>query len=191
MRSGGSDFDDVGLFHSKFGLPFVDTPQNIAGPREVDEELMRFRIKFMREELQEFEDAYATGDEAGMFDALLDLVYVAMGTAHLRGYPWKSGWDEVQRANMTKERAAPDGSNSKRGSSWDVVKPDGWTPPRIDEVLAMFGFRPSDSTPEPPRRCRQCQRDLSQVTLKEVVAQSAPRVDIHCPCGAYIGSRPV
>lgn len=101
---------------------------------------MAFRIKFLEEELQEFKDAYAEGDHAGMFDALLDLVYVAHGTAHLQGYPWVQGWALVQAANMAKVRAQPDGSNSKRGSGWDVVKPEGWTAPDIAQLLTEYGW---------------------------------------------------
>lgn len=38
-------------------------------------------------------------------------------------------WDDVQRANMAKERATRD-DQSKRGSAaFDIIKPDGWVPP--------------------------------------------------------------
>ena len=53
---------------------------------------------------------------------------------------WEAGWDEVQRANMAKVRAAEDGSDSKRGSSWDVVKPDGWRDPDLEAVLQRMGW---------------------------------------------------
>ena len=172
-----TNFDDVGDFHEKFGLDNVT--HRGAGERVFNPELMEFRIKFLHEELQEFEDATVTRNAEDMFDALLDLVYVAMGTAHLLGFPWQAGWDEVQRANMTKVRAQADGSNSRRLSSFDVVKPPGWTPPRIGEVLMRYA------------KCPQCQRDLSTIDVKEVIAGSTQRVDIHCVCGAYLGSRPV
>lgn len=134
-----SNFDEVGDFHAKFDLPRVDT-KNPPGPREVSDEVTEFRIGFLQEELNEFIRAYHKGDEAQMADALIDLVYVAMGTAHLKGYPWQELWDEVQAANMAKERAAPDGSNSARGSSWDVVKPEGWEPPQVEAILRDHGF---------------------------------------------------
>lgn len=135
-----TDFNDVGDFHEKFGLH--NTTHHPAGPTgaEEDVELLWFRIKFMQEELDEFIKASGEDDHVEMFDALLDLVYVAMGTAHLLGYPWKQGWDEIQRANMTKERAATDGSNSKRGSSFDVVKPAGWVGPIHAPLLKDLGF---------------------------------------------------
>jgi predicted HAD superfamily Cof-like phosphohydrolase len=135
-----NDFDDVGLFHAKFGLPFVSADEGDAGPREWDAELIEFRRKFLHEELKEFEDGILAGDDAMMADALVDLVYVALGTAHLLGYPWHTIWSRVQQANMAKVRAAKDGSDSVRGSAWDVVKPPGWTAPDVVGVLRAFGF---------------------------------------------------
>jgi predicted HAD superfamily Cof-like phosphohydrolase len=158
MMNGESNFDDVGNFHEKFGLDNV-TYGN-AGPREVSKKLLEFRMRFLIEELEEFVEAVGyklVGDSWGnisiqevnsefpdhaqAFDALLDLTYVAMGTAHLEGYPWQQGWDRVQRANITKERAKPDGSNSARNSSFDVVKPAGWTAPDIAGLLRELGWQ--------------------------------------------------
>ena len=128
-----SNFSDVGDFHEKFGLHRSDTE---AGLQRVSNDLLDFRKKFLQEELDEFNRGLEEGDEAEMFDALLDLVYVAMGTAHLLGYPWQQGWEAVQAANMAKVRASKDGKDSKRGSSWDIVKPAGWTPPDIRSLVA-------------------------------------------------------
>ena len=133
-----SNFDDVGDFHEKFDLDNVT--HHGPGQRSPGVEIMEFRIMFLEEELREFREGWDARDEAKMFDALLDLAYVAFGTAHLRGYPWQRGWDEVQAANMKKVRAASDGSDSKRSSAWDVVKPPGWTPPDIGRILKSHGF---------------------------------------------------
>lgn len=163
-----TNFDDVGDFHEKFGLD--NTTHEDIGPRtQLDPEVIPFRVKFLLEELQEFCDGAGIvlldkgSDEPGelfirldeleiemkpgfkmkhelTFDALLDLVYVAMGTAHFLGYPWQMGWRLVQRANMAKIRAKKDASDSKRGSSFDVVKPPGWTPPNIERLLGRIGF---------------------------------------------------
>lgn len=133
-----SNFDDVGDFHSKFDLDNVTHSR--PGPRDWDDDLLAFRIKFLEEEFREFVEGVDLGDHAKMFDALIDLAYVAFGTAHLLGYPWQAGWNQVQAANMKKERAAADGSNSVRNSSFDVVKPPGWQPPDIAGVLRSWGF---------------------------------------------------
>ena len=142
--NGNDNFGDVGDFHEKFGLRRSDV-MRLPGredttPHMLDGELYDFRRDFMQEELDEFVDGWRDGDLAKMADSLVDLVYVAMGTAHLMGLPWQALWDEVQRANMSKERAAADGSNSVRKSSFDVVKPAGWMPPDIEGILAKYGY---------------------------------------------------
>jgi predicted HAD superfamily Cof-like phosphohydrolase len=69
-----------------------------------------------------------------MADALVDIVYVAMGTAYMMGLPWQQLWDEVQRSNMDKVRAS-DASQSKRKNSLDVVKPQGWVGPDLKRII--------------------------------------------------------
>lgn len=157
-----TNFDDVGDFHHKFDLHSVSHLG--SGPTEVDPELMQFRVNFMLEELGEFLEALGGRieisdivvggarsvtaslpekldvDHAQAFDALLDLVYVALGTAHFMGYPWQHGWRRVQAANISKVRAQADGSDSKRGSSFDVVKPEGWKAPDIESLLKGYGW---------------------------------------------------
>lgn len=45
-------------------------------------------------------------------------------------------------------------------------------------------------TGEAPK-CPQCKRALDEIEVKEVRAASTQRVDIHCVCGVYLGSRAV
>lgn len=152
-----SNFGDVGRFHTKFGLPVSENLQ-----KHVPQTLLEFRLKFLLEEVLEFAEAVGyrflyvrelnqpdrweverfseNVDHAKAFDALLDEVYVALGTAHLFGYPWQHGWERVQEANMAKVRASKDGSDSKRGSSFDVIKPPGWTAPDIAGLLVECGW---------------------------------------------------
>lgn len=120
---------DLRAFHAKFGHSRPSKPSFLTP------ELADFRIKFLQEELDEYKDAVANGDMAKQFDALIDLVYIAIGTADLQGFPWEEGWAEVQQANMAKQRATSS-HQSKRGSSFDVIKPDGWVGPDIEGVLA-------------------------------------------------------
>jgi len=129
-----NDFGQVGAFHHKFGLQSVTNSPTHVTPKLLDYGTANFRIKFLSEELAEFAAAVIEEDMPGIADALVDLVYVALGTAHMYGLPWDALFAEVQRANMTKVRAA-NASESKRGSALDVVKPPGWTPPDIAGVL--------------------------------------------------------
>lgn len=122
-------------FHEKYGLP--------TGNEDVLSEnfpLQDFRIKFLQEELKEFQEALDKGDRVGAFDALLDLVYVAHGTALCLGVSpekWHSGMTVVHKCNMTKIRVQ-NANESKRGSTFDVRKPEGFIGPEdtLRKILA-------------------------------------------------------
>jgi len=107
---------------------------------------------------------YGNQDLVKIADALVDLNYVTLGAAHVHGLPWQALFDEVQRANITKERCGidhryigngveacqhqnPDGlcgadrkAHSLRGSAYDVIKPEGWQAPDIIGVLMAAGW---------------------------------------------------
>lgn len=128
-----SNFEDVQEFMRKFGLPLPDKPALV--PLDV----AIFRYEFLQEELNELFLALSAAELDQIADALVDLVYVAMGTAIVYGLPWQELWDEVQKTNMAKERVK-NLHDSKRGHRFDVIKPDGWVPPDLNRVLADFGW---------------------------------------------------
>jgi predicted HAD superfamily Cof-like phosphohydrolase len=120
------NFDDVKHFHEFFGIGY-------EGPvRQLPPEL-KWRDDFLLEELTELKEAREAGDLAKQFDALIDLVYVALGTAYLQGFPWQNGWYAVHYANMMKRRAV-DGEG--RGTN-DIRKPEGWKAPDIERILLL------------------------------------------------------
>ena len=125
---------DVAHFAKKFGLTYDGRPRVLTG------ELGEFRLRFLEEELDEYKVAHykatydlqfrpegVAGHLEDMLDALVDLVYVAVGTAQLAGLPFDEAWRRVHEANMRKVRAT---TPSERGGMYDVVKPPGWEPPR-------------------------------------------------------------
>lgn len=120
---------DIKDFHEKFNLVY-DGP-----PRELPHDVVEFRTKFMVEELIEYGEAVDANNVEGQLDALVDLVYVALGTAYLHGFPFQKAWDEVHSANMRKVKAGPNGEGSKRGSPHDVVKPVDWEGPDYSKVF--------------------------------------------------------
>lgn len=136
FRRASTDHQDVRDFHEKFGVPQGDEPCMLGLATYM------FRKNFLQEELDEFMEAYSEGDLHKAADALVDLVYVAHGTAAMMGLPWASLWNEVQRANMSKVRATS-AEQSKRGSALDVIKPEGWTGPDFTPWLGV-------SNPQPP-----------------------------------------
>ena len=116
--SSSSYFQDVREFHYKV-LNVQDSK-----PHMLSSNLVCARINFMDEELNEFAEAERSGDIVGMADALADLVYVALGTAHMMGLPFDEIWDVVHGANMKKVRGM-----TKRGVECDAMKPEGWVGP--------------------------------------------------------------
>src|SRR5690606_14887919 len=66
-----------------------------------------------------------------MVSNLKTLCVEAYTYASMMSVPWEQCWIHVHKANMLKQRASQDGSDSKRGSSFDVVKPKGWLAPDV------------------------------------------------------------
>lgn len=124
-RSG--DNDDVREFHEKFDVPMNQKP----GPMEASTQ--EFRLNFMKEELREYEEAIAAGDMEKAFDSLIDLAYVVHGAALIHGFPWAEGWHRVQAANMAKVAVRNTTGTGRHVT--DVVKPEGWTPPDLSDLV--------------------------------------------------------
>ena len=119
---------DIDNFHKKYGFEKnekVDIPDN--------SELINFRTAFLMEELAEYTNAITKKDTAGALDALVDIVYIALGTAWLFNLPFEKAWNEVQKANMSKIRAKD--KTGKRGTKFDVIKPKDWKAPNIGKII--------------------------------------------------------
>jgi predicted HAD superfamily Cof-like phosphohydrolase len=133
---------DVTEFHEKFRLLYEGPPRTLPG------DLLSFRVKFMQEELDEYAEGAAEGDLEKQLDAVIDLIYVALGTLLLQGMlpAFAHGWNRVQAANMAKVRTER-AEDSKRGSTFDVVKPEGWTAPTHKDLIEAL-FKAHNVEPE-------------------------------------------
>lgn len=121
--------EDIRDFHEKFRLEY-DGP-----PRELPFKLFMFRAKFLGEELDEYNLAVGSGDLAKQLDSLVDLVYVAIGTAYLHGFNFNEAWRRVHEANMNKVRAMRVEESVRGSAEYDVVKPPGWSPPSLEDLV--------------------------------------------------------
>jgi predicted HAD superfamily Cof-like phosphohydrolase len=126
-----NNYQDVRDFHFKFGLPLRILPAPL------DTQMLQDRILCLQEELGELTVAATQGDFPGQADALVDLVYFALGTAAMMGLPWETLWDDVHRANLAKERGP-----THRNMEHDVRKPPGWVGPQTAVILRHFGWEP-------------------------------------------------
>lgn len=145
-----SFYSDIKDFHEKFGLGYDGKLRTL--PTEAAE----FRHKFGIEELNEYLHHNQKAIEAKMardradyqyhlaqkLDAIVDQLYVLMGTAYQHGVTedmLKEAWDRVHGKNMQKVRAT-DASQSKRGSALDIIKPAGWEPPDHSDLVEDNSF---------------------------------------------------
>lgn len=154
-----SDFELIREFHEKFGLEYNESP------RDLDDDLILFRIGFLIEELAEYAEASGfkvlaetlqseiieplkspdwnlseRSDDRDMekqLDSLVDLNYVSHGTAYLHGFNFDEAFRRVHEANMNKVRVDSETlEGSVRKSKFDVVKPDDWTPADLSDLVA-------------------------------------------------------
>lgn len=133
--------EEVYQFMKKAALDWTAFNDKVAGfpvpqqPTMLDDNRGPFRRRFMHEELDEFRKACDIGDLDGAVDACIDLMYVTMGALGEMGVLIQPTWDEVQQANMRKQR----GKRSKRpgAQGFDAIKPDGWIGPSHADYLTI------------------------------------------------------
>jgi predicted HAD superfamily Cof-like phosphohydrolase len=105
-------YEQVREFHGKFGHPAA------TKPTDMEEDRRDQRITYMNEELDEFFDAETSVDQA---DAMIDLIYFALGTLVELGVNPEPLFDIVHNANMSK--VWPDGTVKYDPDTAKVLKP--------------------------------------------------------------------
>ena len=90
-------------------------------------------LKLVAEEMSELVKAVEVNDAVEIFDALLDIIVVCIGAGHSAGLPMQAGWEEVVRSNMAK--VDPTTGYVRRREDGKILKPEGWTPPQLDNLI--------------------------------------------------------
>lgn len=140
LALGGDWVGDIAEMHDKFGVNPV-----IRGlDKEKLKTFLKFRIDFLREELQELEDEFdgkISSDPVqradNTVDALIDLCVVAIGTLNAFDVDSEEAWRRVFEANMLKNP----GVNASRPNPLglpDMIKPAGWTAPSHADNVGLF-----------------------------------------------------
>ena len=108
---------DVGEFHrhinyreSKFSTAVIASATQMK------------RVSYMQEELSEYCQGVAEADVGKAADAIIDLIYYAVGTLRAMGIDPRPVWDEVHKANMTK---------SSNPAAWKNCDKTDWRKPDI------------------------------------------------------------
>ncbi len=119
--------EQVRQFHWACGLTApeqISKPYDVMSPGEVE-----MRVNLIKEELKELTDAlWETEDFPEVIDALCDLLYVVYGFGVSIGTDLEPFFEEVHMTNM-KKCSGPKREDGKQ------LKPEGWVPPRIKEML--------------------------------------------------------
>lgn len=116
--------DDMKMMHDFYGVH--ESVEKLS--KEHLDEYLKFRFRFLQEELNEGMKAIEDKNPEEVVDALIDLVVVAVGTLDVYQVDFKKAWYEVLKANMTKKV----GVKASRPNPWglpDLIKPEGWVGP--------------------------------------------------------------
>ena len=118
----------VAEFNKAFGI------ENQMLPTIPDQATLELRYKLALEELDEFKEAADKEDIVGMFDALIDQLYILLGTVHScgMGIALEDGFYEVHRSNMTK--LDKDGKPVYREDG-KVIKSERYDPPNLQRII--------------------------------------------------------
>ena len=122
---------DIYDMHEKFGVQRWVTEQIQFGNKEKLQEFLKFRLRFLQEELGEMAVACDEKKPEEVVDALIDLCVVAIGTLDAFGIDANEAWNEVHSANMAKEPGVKESRPNPLGLP-DLIKPEGWTGPDHD-----------------------------------------------------------
>ena len=114
-------FTDVSVFLSAVGQETPATPQ-----KTVSDQAQLYK-QLIEEEVTEFWEAEAMGDDVEEIDACFDMIWVIVGYMKSRGWDCEGIWDEGAKSNLSKIDPVT-GSVRKRADG-KIMKPEGWQPP--------------------------------------------------------------
>ena len=122
-------FHDMKVMHQKFGVnKWMQAEQQSDVEFKRLNKFMQFRLAMMQEELDETKKAFEEKDAPEMVDGMIDLCVFAIGTLEVFGVDASEAWDEVYKANMSKEAGIKEGRPNPLGLP-DLMKPDDWQGP--------------------------------------------------------------
>lgn len=112
-----NEWEKVKEFHEKFGHPVSNKPIALSGERA------KKRYNWMLEEINEFIESSDLIDQS---DAMIDLIYFALGTMVEMGVKPEKIFDIVHEANMSKlwEDGRP-----RYNEEGKTIKPSNWEDP--------------------------------------------------------------
>ena len=114
-------FTDVSVFLSAVGQETPATPQ-----KTVSDQAQLYK-QLIEEEVTEFWEAEAVGDDVEEIDACFDMIWVIVGYMKSRGWDCEGIWDEGAKSNLSK--IDPVTGLVRKRADGKIMKPEGWQPP--------------------------------------------------------------
>jgi len=103
-------------FHKKYKFKINKTPTLIG------EDLLKFRIQWIEEEIKELKDAGKSKNIVEMADGMGYAIYLILGLAVSMGIDLEPIFTEIHRSNMTKERSDKKIAKAIKGKNF--IHPD-------------------------------------------------------------------
>lgn len=113
-------------FHKTYGMPVSDKPALL------DYDRFALRFDLIKEELDEFVQAFVNKDIVAVADSLGDLLYVVIGAALEYGIPINLVVEEIHKSNMTK---LDENGKPIYRSDGKVMKGPNYFPPNIGAII--------------------------------------------------------
>ena len=117
--------------------PFLDQSRFMRACNQTvdawNEPQFNLYTSLIQEEVDELWAANAAADPKECLDALIDILVVTVGAIHSLGADGAGAWNEVMRTNFAKIDPATGRVNKREDGK--VLKPEGWTPPELDQFI--------------------------------------------------------
>jgi len=117
--------------------PFLDQSRFMRACNQTvgawNEPQFNLYTKLIQEEVDELWAANGAADPKECLDALIDILVVTVGAIHSLGADGEGAWKEVMRSNFDKIDTRTGRVNKREDGK--VLKPEGWTPPELDQFL--------------------------------------------------------
>ena len=127
IRVMGDWVNDMYQMHEKYGVH--EWMENNKDNTELMAQFLEFRLNFLQEELNETRAAALVDkDPEEIVDGLIDLCVIAIGTLDAFNVAAHDAWQEVLKANMSKEVGVKETRPNPLGLP-DLIKPEGWQGP--------------------------------------------------------------
>jgi predicted HAD superfamily Cof-like phosphohydrolase len=82
---------------------------------------------------EEYTEYIEASEDVEELDACMDMIWVILGYCYMKGFDVQGAWNEVARSNLCK--IDPVTNKVIKREDGKVLKPEGWTPPQLNQFV--------------------------------------------------------